>query len=117
VLANRDDDIVDLMKQSDVLLRAVVARRQAVHTLLVSTSQLSTQLTLTVQQSRADLKPALANLEGVVAVLRKNQTNLDNSLRLLGPFYKVFTNTLGSGPWFDTWIANLPPVPQTGAGQ
>ena len=23
-------------------------------------------------------------------------------------------NTLGTGPWFDTWISNYPPVPQVG---
>lgn len=117
VLASRDGDIVSLMQQSDVLLRAVVGRRVAVHRLLISTSQLSTELTSLVQQSRGDLKPALANLEGVVAVLRKNQNNLDNSLRLLAPFYRVFTNTLGTGPWFDTWISNLPPGPAAGVGQ
>ena len=114
VLADRDQDIVTLMKDSDVLLRAVVARREAVHTLLVSTSKLATELTALVKQSRADLKPALANLTGVVSVLKKNQTNLDDSLRLLAPFYRVFTNTLGTGPWFDTWISNLPPGPALG---
>lgn len=117
VLAERDGDIVALMKDGDVLLRALVARRDAVHTLLVSTSTLSTELTTLVKQSRADLKPALANLTGVVSVLRKNQTNLDDALRLLAPFYRVFNNTLGSGPWFDTWISNLPPVPAAGVGQ
>ncbi|MCW2847249.1 MAG: virulence factor Mce family protein [Marmoricola sp.] len=109
-LANRDQDIVKLMKDSDVLLRALVARRAAIHKLLVSTSRLSTELTLLVQQTRADLKPALSNLQGVVNVLLKNQNNLDESLRLMAPFYKVFQNTLGSGPWFDTYIANLPPA-------
>ena len=88
-----------------------MARRAAVHRLLVSTSRLSNELTLLVKQSRADLKPALTNLEGVVNVLLKNQTNLDESLRLMAPFYRVFANTLGYGPWFDTWISNLPPVP------
>lgn len=117
VLAERDQDIIGLMKDGDVLLRAIVARREAVHTLLVTTSKLSTELTALVQQSRADLKPALSNLTGVVSVLRKNQNNLDDSLRLLAPFYRVFNNTLGSGPWFDTWISNLPPAPATGAGQ
>ncbi len=109
-LANRDQDIVALMKDSDVLLRALVARRDAVHQLLVSTSRLSTELTLLVQQTRADLKPALTNLQSVVNVLLKNQSNLDESLRLMAPFYRVFQNTLGSGPWFDTYISNLPPV-------
>jgi len=117
VLGDRDQDIVTLMKDSDVLLRAVVARRESVHELLVSTSKFSTELTALVQQSRADLKPALTNLKSVVDVLRKNQNNLDNSLRLLAPFYRVFTNTLGSGPWFDTWISNLPPGPALGGGQ
>jgi phospholipid/cholesterol/gamma-HCH transport system substrate-binding protein len=109
-LADRDQDIVSLMKDSDILLRALVARRDSVHRLLVSTSRLSQELTLLVQQTRADLKPALNNLQGVVNVLLKNQGNLDESLRLLAPFYRVFQNTLGSGPWFDTYIANLPPV-------
>jgi phospholipid/cholesterol/gamma-HCH transport system substrate-binding protein len=111
VLAERDEDIVALMKNSDVLLRALVARREAVHQLLVSTSRLSQELTLLVKQSRADLKPALSNLQGVVNLLLKNQSNLDESLRLMAPFYRVFANTLGTGPWFDTWISNMPPAP------
>ncbi len=114
ILANRDDDIVGLMKDSDTLLRALVARRAAVHRLLVSTSTLSTQLTGLVRDSRADLKPALQNLDDVVQVLLKNQSNLDESLRLMAPFYRVFANTLGTGPWFDTFIQNLPPVPKLG---
>jgi phospholipid/cholesterol/gamma-HCH transport system substrate-binding protein len=106
-LAARDQDIVKLMKDSDVLLRALVARREAVHTLLVSTNRLSIELTALVKESRADIKPALSNLQGVVNVLLKNQANLDESLRLMEPFYRVFANTLGTGPWFDTYIANL----------
>jgi phospholipid/cholesterol/gamma-HCH transport system substrate-binding protein len=111
VLAQRDQDIVALMRDSDILMRALVARRQAVHQLLVSTSRLSAELTLLVKQSRADLKPALQNLQGVVNLLLKNQANLDESLRLMAPFYRVFANTLGTGPWFDTWISNMPPIP------
>ncbi|MGZ4475034.1 MAG: MCE family protein [Nocardioides sp.] len=118
VLDARDQDIVGLMKDSDVLFRALVARREAIHNLLVSTSTLSKELTALVTQSRADLKPALSHLENVVAVLNKNEDNLDNSLRLMAPFYRVFANTLGNGPWFDTYIQNLPPAPdaQNGGG-
>jgi phospholipid/cholesterol/gamma-HCH transport system substrate-binding protein len=114
VLNDRDQDIVALMKDSDVLFRALVARRQAVHNLLVSTSTLSKELTALVSQSRADLKPALTHLENVLQVLNKNEDNLDNSLRLMAPFYRVFANTLGNGPWFDTYIQNMPPAPQAG---
>ena len=114
ILDERDEDIIALMRDSDVVFRAVVARREAVHDLLTSTSQLSRELTLLVRQSRADLKPALTHLESVVQVLNKNEDNLDNSLRLMAPFYRVFANTLGTGPWFDTYIQNLPPVPRVG---
>ena len=51
-------------------------------------------------------------LNDVVGILNKNEENLDNSLRLMAPFYRVFANTLGTGPWFDTWIQNLPPAPE-----
>ena len=51
-----------------------------------------------------------------MAVLNKNEDNIDNSIRLMAPFYRVFANTLGTGPWFDTYIMNLPPLPGPGGG-
>jgi phospholipid/cholesterol/gamma-HCH transport system substrate-binding protein len=116
VLDARDQDIVKLMKDSDVLFRSLVARRDAVHRLLVSTSTLSKSLTALVRDSREDLKPALTELENVLGVLTKNEENIDNSLRLMAPFYRVFASTLGGGPWFDTYIQNLPPVPDLANG-
>nr|WP_109508140.1 MCE family protein [Nocardioides speluncae] len=111
VLDERDQDILALMRDSSVLFKSVVARRQSVHNLLVSTTKMSRELSLLVNQSRADLKPALTHLENVLKVLNKNQDNLDQSLRLMAPFYRVFANTLGNGPWFDTVVHNFPPVP------
>ena len=111
VLDDRDEDIIELMRDADVLFRALVARRDAVNRLLVSTSQLSRELTALVQDTKADLRPALESLEETLDVLNKNEDNLDDTLRLMAPFYRVFANTLGTGPWFDTYIQNLPPVP------
>jgi len=116
VLNERDEDIIGLMKESDSLFQALVARRQAVHNLLESTSTLSTELSALVRQSREDLKPALTQLDDVVGILNKNEDNIDNSLRLMAPFYRVFTNTLGNGPWFDTYIQNMPPAPDLANG-
>jgi phospholipid/cholesterol/gamma-HCH transport system substrate-binding protein len=114
VLDQRDGDIVALMKDADVLFQALVQRRESVHQLLVSTASLSSELSALIKQSRADLKPALTSLQSVLAVLTKNEDNLDDSLRLMAPFYRVFANTLGNGPWFDTYIQNMPPVPAVG---
>ena len=117
VLGDRRGDLVTLMREGDKLFRALAARRQSVHNLLVATSQLSVQLTGLVRDTRADLKPALDHLGRVVDVLNKNQDNLDNSLRLMAPFYRVFANTLGNGPWFDTYIQNMPPVGRPGTSE
>jgi phospholipid/cholesterol/gamma-HCH transport system substrate-binding protein len=99
------------MEDGDLLFRALVARRESISRLLDATSELSVELTALVRSTRADLQPALQNLDNVVDVLNKNQENLDNSLRLMAPFYRVFASTLGNGPWFDTYIQNFPPAP------
>ena len=99
------------MRDADVLFQALVARRDAVNRLLVSTTQLSRELTALVQDTKADLRPALESLEETLDVLNKNEDNLDDTLRLMAPFYRVFANTLGSGPWFDTYIQNFPLAP------
>jgi phospholipid/cholesterol/gamma-HCH transport system substrate-binding protein len=116
VLDARDTDIVHLMDDADVLFRALVQRRDAIHNLLVATVSLSQELTGLVRDSRADLKPALSHLESVLAVINKNQDNLDQSLKMLAPFYVEFANVFGNGPWWDTYIANLPPIPGPGGG-
>jgi phospholipid/cholesterol/gamma-HCH transport system substrate-binding protein len=117
VLGDRREDIIALMEDGELLFRALVARREAVHNLLVATADLSQELTALVRQSREDLKPALDNLKSVVDLLNANQENLDRSLRLMAPFYRVFANTLGNGPWFDTIIQNMPPTPQLVGGE
>ena len=114
VLDARDEDIIRLMRDADILFRALLERRDAIHNILVSTVTLSQELTALVRQSRADLKPALRHLESVLAVVHKNEDNLDRSLELMAPFYRVFANVFGNGPWWDTYIANFPPVPNAG---
>ncbi len=111
VLDERDEDIIGLMEDADVLFTALVSRRQAVHDLLTSTTTLSKELTGLVRESRKDLKPALTHLENVLDVLNKNEENLDQGLRALAPFARIFASAIGNGPWWDTYIYNLPPVP------
>jgi len=108
VVADRNAELVKLFEDGDVLFRAVTARREAIHNLLVATTQLSGQLSGLVRDTSADLNPALTDLASVVSVLEKNQENLDETLRVMAPFYRVQGNTLGTGPWYDTFIENFP---------
>ena len=104
VLNARNDQLEALFKDSAVLFQAVSSRRDAIHRLLVSTEQISTELSTLVKETRADLKPALVQLDAVTTMLRRNEASLDESLRVLPGFFRVFSNALGVGPWFETYV-------------
>lgn len=106
VLNSRNKELETLFKDSDVLFQAIAARRDSIHNLLVSTTSLSNQLRGLVKDTRADLKPALTQLKTVTTMLRRNESSLDEALRVMGPFQRVFANALGTGPWFDTYLGS-----------
>jgi phospholipid/cholesterol/gamma-HCH transport system substrate-binding protein len=107
VLSDRSDQLTTLINDGDLLLQEIEARREVIHELLVNTSSLAVELSGLVADDRAKIGPALSNLHAVLALLQKNQDNLDQGIKLLAPFVRVFANNLGSGRWFDTYIQNL----------
>jgi phospholipid/cholesterol/gamma-HCH transport system substrate-binding protein len=113
VLAERDTEFTKLISDGNLLLNEVKLRREAIHKLLVSTNDLSVQLSGLVSDNAKQLEPALQQLRSVVALLQRNQTSIDKSIRLLGPFVRAFTNVLGNGRWFDTYVDGLIPPPLT----
>jgi phospholipid/cholesterol/gamma-HCH transport system substrate-binding protein len=78
--------------------------------------QLSTELSGLVADNRTTLEPTLRQLREVVAVLQRNKDELEQTLRTVGPFLEAFTNVLGNGRWFDSYLRGLlqPYVPTTG---
>jgi phospholipid/cholesterol/gamma-HCH transport system substrate-binding protein len=104
VINARDDQLVALVKDSSVLFDAISARREAIHRLLVSTQEISAQLTGLVKDTEADLQPALRQLRTVTTMLARNEQSLDRALTVMPGFLRVFANLLGNGPWFDTYV-------------
>ena len=104
VINARDDQLVALVKDSSVLFDAISARREAIHRLLVSTQEISAQLTGLVKDTEADLQPALRQLRTVTTMLARNEQSLDRALTVMPGFLRVFANALGNGPWFDTYV-------------
>jgi phospholipid/cholesterol/gamma-HCH transport system substrate-binding protein len=104
VLAKRNAQLTMLISDGDLVLQTLDQRREVINQLLKSTSDLSAQLSGLVHDNRAALKPLLTNLQGVIGVLQKDSAQLYRTVQLLGPFVRVFTNTLGNGHWFDTYI-------------
>lgn len=119
VLADRSGEFSTLVKDGDKLFKEIARRRAAIHSLLKSSAALGIQLSGLVEDNRKEIGPALKGLNQVVRMLERNQASLDRSVALLAPYVRVFTNTLGNGRWFDSYIENLvaptPVVPRTGA--
>lgn len=104
VLNATGPDLERLFKDATVLFNAISARRDAVHRLLVSTAKISRELSGLVKDVRADLKPALKQLETVTDMLRRNEASLDEALRIVPGFAHALGNSLAVGPWWDVYI-------------
>lgn len=125
VLAKRNAQLTMLISDGDLVLQTLNDRRQIIDQLLKSTSDLSNQLSGLVKDNQAALKPLLTNVQGVIGVLQKDSAQLYRTVQVLGPFVRVFTNTLGNGHWFDTYIdttglqpgPRIPTLPAAGASK
>ncbi len=114
-VASRNAVFEQLIKDADALMLELAARRDAIHTLFTNTSAMAQQITALVRENRAQLGPALDQLTKVLAVLQKHDQDLTNTIQAMAPFTRVFASTLGSGPWFDTYVANVTsPTPALG---
>ena len=106
-LAARDAQLKTLFTDGGAILDELNLRRNAIHDLLINTSALAIQLEGLVTDNQKTIGPLLDNLQQILTLLNDNQQSLDQGLALLGPFYRVFNNTIGNGRWFDNYICNL----------
>ncbi len=107
VLANDNPQIAALLRDGNILLHELQSRSDAITTLFNGTQALSQQLTGLVNDNNATLGPALTQLDRVTTILEQNQSNLDNALRLIGPYYNLLNNAVGNGRWLDVYICGL----------
>ena len=68
------------------------------------------QLSGLVADNREALTPALQQLSTVTDILSRNRAALAQTVNNLAPFVRVFTNTLGNGRWFDSFVNDLLPT-------
>jgi virulence factor Mce-like protein len=111
VLAARSHQLTTLVNDGDLLFQTLDNRSQVIGDLLRNAADLGIQLSGLVADNQAQIGPALSRLNAVVDMLKRNQTSLDRSIALLAPFLRLFTNTLGNGRWFDSYIQNLTAAP------
>lgn len=110
-LSDSSADIVTLMKQSNLVLGEITSRRAAINTLLVETTALATNLNQIIEQTKADMGPALRQLNEVLKTLRTQDQTLKDVLDAMAPTLRYVANATGNGPWGDLWLKDpaLPP--------
>lgn len=109
IVAERNEDFRRLIVGAGQLLEELNARRDALNVVLASTRALSSELRLFVAENEAEFGPTLDSLDSTLATLVNHEEDLRKSLHNLGPFYTVYSNMLGTGRWFDSYITNLVP--------
>jgi phospholipid/cholesterol/gamma-HCH transport system substrate-binding protein len=111
VLAARSEDLVSLMKSSDLVFQEVQRRKEAVHLLLVNARDLATQLRGVAADNKAQMGPALKEVDDLLSLLNSKEKELKATLAALGPYVDILSNIIGTGPWFDAYASNLLGIP------
>ena len=110
-LSASSTDIVGLMRQANLVIEEITRRRDAIHTLLVETTTLATNLGGVVDETRRDMAPAFRQLNAVLETLRDEDATLKDVLAKIAPTVRYFANATGNGNWADLWLEDpaLPP--------
>lgn len=109
-LSESSGDIVGLMKQANLVVTEITARKEAIHRLLVETTELSTALTAIVKSTEGKLKPALTDLKLVLKSLNRQDKQLTHLLEVMAPSVRYVANATGSGPFLPLFL-NPPAIP------
>jgi phospholipid/cholesterol/gamma-HCH transport system substrate-binding protein len=107
LLSERRGDLVTLMKQGELVFQELIARREAIHTLLVNSRKLAVELRGVATDNQAQIGDALKQLHKALGFLREREKQIDTTLTNLGPYASILINIIGTGPWFDAFVPNL----------
>ena len=108
LLNSRKGDILALMKSGDLVFQELLNRRQAIDALLTSTQRLAVQLKGVATDNQAQIGDALKQLNTALTFLNARKQQLSDTIKYYGPYASILENVIGTGPWFDAYVPNLP---------
>ena len=111
IVASRDQEGDKMIKDGNLPLSEVQARKQAISGLLEGTQAVAQQLRGMVADNQEQIGPALQQLDQLTAMLQRNQDNLNNAIGALAPYVRGFNNTIANGRWFEGYFCGLLPPP------
>ena len=109
VLAERSNQIVSLIGNTNALLVELESQSAALDQVSGNISELSDQLLGFIAENRQTLRPALDKLNGVLTIVDNRKERLQKSIKLLQQYSMSLGESVASGPFFKTYVANLLP--------
>ncbi|MGV1003800.1 MAG: MCE family protein [Candidatus Nanopelagicales bacterium] len=109
VLAKRSDQIVQLVHQTNSLLQALNAESQTIDRMWRNVSAVSIQLRDFITENRAEFKPALEKLNGLLTIVEARKGRVQEAIKKLNTYAMSLGESLSSGPFFKAYIVNLFP--------
>jgi phospholipid/cholesterol/gamma-HCH transport system substrate-binding protein len=109
VLAERSDQVVTLITQTNALLAQLRTESAALDEVSGNLSGLSKQLSGFVAENRQQFKPSLDKLNGVLTIVANRKERLQDAIKRLNSYAMSLGESVASGPFFNAYIANLLP--------
>jgi len=109
VLSERTDQVVGLIVNANALLAQLQSQDAALDQIAGSVSALAKQISGFVDDNRAQLRPALDKLNGVLTIVDNRKERIQKSLALLHKYVMSLGETVASGPFFKAYVPNLLP--------
>jgi phospholipid/cholesterol/gamma-HCH transport system substrate-binding protein len=104
VLASRNTQVDKLISDGSTLLDELSHRQDAITQMLEGTERLSDQLRGLVSDNRAQLHPALEELDQLTKLLASKQKELEHGITALAPYTRAGTNLVGNGRFYDGYF-------------
>ncbi|MCX2931674.1 MCE family protein [Mycobacterium sp. CVI_P3] len=109
VLANRSDQVVSLIANTNALLAQLRTESDALDDVMGDLSAMSKQLSGFVSDNRQQMRPALDKLNGALTIVANRKDRVQESLHRLNAFAMSLGESVSSGPFFNAYVANLLP--------
>ena len=109
VLAQRSDEVVTLVRNTNDLLAQLRTQRAALDQISNNLSAVAQQLKGVIAENREALKPALDKLNAVLTIVDNRKEKVQKSIKGLNSYGLSLGESVSSGPYFKAYVANLLP--------
>ncbi len=108
-LADKDDEIVQLLDSSKQILDMIVARRNDLAIALGDSAHAVQELDRVISDNKTQIDSILDSLAPTLDVVSANQDDIDRTLAWLGPGLLQQSKGGGQGPWQDIFVRGVGP--------